>query len=174
MPFLVLTASAIALLLLMSGRHTVSPPPTPAAAISPESTPNLKPSVKIDPNGLVDAFGPTVANEVKPSGPAPHGMVWIPGGEFSVGSNVDSESLCSWPGVTRDAAPIHRVYVDPFWIDATEVTNRQFEGFVKATAYVTVAETKPTQAEFPAAPPEDLIAGSTVFAPTTEPVSLND
>jgi sulfatase modifying factor 1 len=174
LPFLVLTASAVTLLRLMSESHTVSPPPTPAAATSPESTPNLKPPVKIDPNAFVDAFGPTVANEVKPSGPAPHGMVWIPGGEFSMGSNVDSESLCSLPGVTRDAAPIHRVYVDAFWMDSTEVTNKQFTEFVEATGYVTVAETKPTPEEFPTAPPENLIAGSTVFAPTTEPVPLDD
>lgn len=91
-----------------------------------------------------------------------------------MGSNVDSESLCSLPGVTRDAAPIHRVYVDGFWMDSTEVTNKQFAEFVGATGYITVAETKPTQEEFPTAPPENLIAGSTVFAPTAEPVPLNN
>ncbi|MCB1510786.1 MAG: formylglycine-generating enzyme family protein [Hyphomicrobiaceae bacterium] len=101
-------------------------------------------------------------------------MVWVPGGEFSMGSNTDSESLCSLPGVTRDAAPIHRVYVDAFWIDSTEVTNKQFAEFVKATGYVTVAETKPTSEEFPTAPPENLIAGSTVFAPTQDRVPLNN
>lgn len=91
-----------------------------------------------------------------------------------MGSNVDSESLCSLPGVTRDAAPIHRVYVDAYWMDSTEVTNKQFAEFVQTTGYITVAETKPTQEEFPTAPPENLIAGSTVFSPTTEPVPLNN
>ena len=43
-------------------------------------------------------------------------MVWIPGGEFSMGSTIESESLCGLPGVTRDALPIHRVYVDSFWM----------------------------------------------------------
>ena len=101
-------------------------------------------------------------------------MVWIPGGEFSMGSDSDSESICGLPGVTRDAVPIHRVYVDPFWMDATEVTNAQFAKFVEATGYVTVAETKPTLEEFPGAPPENLIAGSTVFAPTAVAVPLNN
>jgi formylglycine-generating enzyme required for sulfatase activity len=53
-------------------------------------------------------------------GPAPEGMVWIPGGEFSMGSDVAGDALCSQPGVTRDAQPIHRVYVDGFWMDKTK------------------------------------------------------
>lgn len=116
----------------------------------------------------------TIANTTPAPTPAPAGMVWIPGGEFSMGTNESCESLCSMPGVTRDALPIHRVHVDGFWMDATEVTNEQFQAFVAATGYVTVAERVPTQEEFPDAPPENLVAGSTVFLPTKEPVALND
>ena len=119
-------------------------------------------------------FALTVQNQAPAPGSAPQGMVWIPGGEFSMGSDAASESLCSLPGVTRDALPIHRVYVDAFWMDATEVTNEQFERFVKATGYITVAEQKPTQEEFPSAPPENLVAGSTVFTSTPQPVPLKD
>jgi formylglycine-generating enzyme len=120
------------------------------------------------------AFAPTIPNTgPKPVG-APSGMVWIPGGEFSMGSSVDSDSLCSMPGMTRDASPVHRVYVDGFWMDATELTNEEFARFVKATGYVTIAERTPTAAEFPTAPPENLVAGSTVFTPTPEPVPLNN
>jgi formylglycine-generating enzyme required for sulfatase activity len=119
-------------------------------------------------------FAPTIPNKTPAPTPRPPGMVWIPGGEFSMGSDAASESLCGLPGVTRDALPIHRVYVDGFWMDATEVTNEQFEKFVKATGYVTVAEQKPTKEEFPTAPPENLVAGSTVFTPTPQPVRLND
>ena len=129
------------------------------------------------PNGNVAAdspFAPTVPNKAPAPAPAPEGMVWVPGGEFSMGSDAASESLCSLPGVTRDALPIHRVSVDGFWMDATEVTNEQFEKFVKATGYVTVAEQKPTKEEFPTAPPENLVAGSTVFTTTPQPVPLND
>jgi len=101
-------------------------------------------------------------------------MVWIPGGEFSMGSDVASDVLCQLPGVTRDAQPVHRVAVDPFWMDATEVTNDQFAAFVKATRYVTVAERRPTRQEFPDARPEDLVAGSSVFTPPAEPVPLHN
>jgi formylglycine-generating enzyme len=120
------------------------------------------------------AFLPTVENKARPRRPPPEGMVWIPGGEFSMGSDQSGDSLCGLPGVTRDSQPIHRVYVDGFWMDATEVTNEEFERFVKATGYRTIAEIAPTKEEFPTAPPENLIAGSTVFTPTAGPVPLND
>jgi len=65
-----------------------------------------------------------------------------------------------------DARPVHRVKVNGFYMDATEVTNKQFAEFVKATGYITVAETKPTKKEFPDAPEENLVAGSVVFTPS--------
>jgi sulfatase modifying factor 1 len=119
-------------------------------------------------------FKPTIENKTSPRGKAPKGMVWIPGGEFSMGSDNSGESLCNIPGTTKDAQPIHRVYLDGYWMDESEVTNDQFAAFVKATGYITVAEKKPTKEEFPTAPEENLIAGSTVFAPTTRPVPLNN
>ena len=39
---------------------------------------------------------------------------------------------------TLDSRPIHRVYVDGFWMDATDATNEEFAKFVKATRYVTL------------------------------------
>ena len=120
------------------------------------------------------AFAAEVCFAAPPGSPAPDGMVWIPGGEFSMGSDAASEALCGIPGVTKDSQPIHRVFVDGFWMDKTEVTNEQFERFVKATKYVTVAERTPTAAEFPGAPAENLVAGSVVFTPPDHPVPLDD
>jgi formylglycine-generating enzyme len=121
------------------------------------------------------SFAPTIANSSKPPSPVPEGMVWIPGGEFSMGSEgkCDGKSCCS-PATVADALPIHRVYVNGFWMDATDVTNAEFEKFVKATGYITIAERAPTKEEFPTAPPENLVAGSVVFTPTSGPVSLDD
>jgi formylglycine-generating enzyme len=129
---------------------------------------------KAQPSSGPATFAPTIANTASAPGPAPQGMVWIPGGEFSMGSHAESESLCALPGLTGDALPVHRVYIDGFWMDATEVTNQDFARFVKATGYVTIAERTPTAAEFPGAPPENLVAGSTVFTPAAKPVSLHD
>ena len=104
----------------------------------------------------------------------PPDMVWIPGGEFTMGSDS--------PDAKRDERPPHRVKVSPFWIDATPVTNRQFKAFVDATGYVTTAEKAPTLEEImaqvpPGTPPPDpklLVAASLVFTPTTKPVPLNN
>jgi formylglycine-generating enzyme required for sulfatase activity len=74
---------------------------------------------------------------------------------------------------TEDSRPIHRVYVDGFWMDRTAVTNGQFAAFVAATTYVTLAERTPTQEEYPGAPADRLVAGSVVFAPPGHPVPLD-
>jgi len=104
-------------------------------------------------------------------------MVWIPGGEFSMGADgivaSTGESCCTMNTVV-DTVPIHRVAVDGFWMDATEVTNAQFAKFVEATGYRTLAEIAPMQEEFPTAPPENLVAGSVVFVPTDGPVPLDN
>ncbi len=92
-------------------------------------------------------------------------MVWIPGGHFWMGTDNPH-----W----TDTKPWHRVYVDGFWMDRTEVTNEQFAEFVKATGYVTVAERKPRAEDYPGAIPEKLIAGSVIFTPPKSRVELND
>ena len=75
---------------------------------------------------------------------------------------------------TLDARPIHRVYVDGFYMDKTDVTNTQFAAFVRATGYVTVAERQPRPEDFPGAPPENLVAGGVVFSPPDHAVPLNN
>jgi formylglycine-generating enzyme required for sulfatase activity len=59
-------------------------------------------------------------------------------------------------------------------MDKTEVTNSQFDRFVKATGYVTIAERKPRAEDFPGVPAEKLVAGSIVFTPPKDAVPLNN
>jgi formylglycine-generating enzyme required for sulfatase activity len=101
-------------------------------------------------------------------------MAWIPGGEFSMGAQSAMDMNAVGMQATVDSRPIHRVYVDGFFMDKTDVTNAQFEKFVKATGYITIAERKPRAEDFPGAPAENLVAGSVVFAPPDHPVALND
>lgn len=78
--------------------------------------------------------------------------------------------------------PSHRMLVKDFQMDVTEVTNRDFEKFVLATKYVTVAERKPRwedlKAQLPPGtariPDKDLIPGSSVFVPPKNDVSIED
>jgi sulfatase modifying factor 1 len=89
-------------------------------------------------------------------------MVWIDGATFLMGSDHHY----------AEEAPAHRVTVDGFWIDRCAVTNRQFAAFAREIGYATVAERPPDPADFPGAPPENLRAGSLVFARTRGPVDL--
>ena len=120
------------------------------------------------------AFAPTQANATDARGQAPDGMVWIPGGEFSMGAAEPPAMDDVGMKATTDSRPIHRVYVDGFWMDATEVTNAQFAAFVKATGYVTVAEKAPRPEDFPGVPRENLVAGSVIFTPPDHAVPLDN
>ena len=93
---------------------------------------------------------------------ATHDVAALAGGEFAMGSDAH------YP----EEAPVHRVRIDPFAIDRYEVTNARFAEFVDATGYVTVAERPLDPADFPGAPPENLVPGSLVFTPTRGPVDL--
>lgn len=59
-----------------------------------------------------------------------HIMIFIPAGKFQMGTD----------GGAADEKPVHEVYLDGYWIDKFELTNRQFQAFVDATKYKTVAE----------------------------------
>ena len=93
----------------------------------------------------------TKALATPPPGEPPEGMVWIPGGEFSMGCEDPSKLDHGGKDAMPDARPIHRVSVDGFWMDRVEVTNRQYAAFVKATGYITVAERTPKAEDFPGA-----------------------
>ena len=111
-------------------------------------------------------------------GPAATGMreVKIPAGEFLMGA-IDGD-----PHARADEKPRHKVAVDAFWMDETEVTNAQFRRFVEATKYVTTAERKPDWEELkkqlpegtPKPPDDVLVAGSIVFRQPAGPVPLDN
>jgi sulfatase modifying factor 1 len=102
------------------------------------------------------------------------GMVWVKAGSFRMGGDNAQAS--------PDEFPKHKVIVDGFWMDATEVTNAQFEAFVKATGYITTAEKKPDWNELkkqlpPGTPKPDesmLVAASLVFTPPDHAIDLNN
>jgi formylglycine-generating enzyme required for sulfatase activity len=55
-------------------------------------------------------------------------LIYVPAGEFLMGS-VDSDGEAD-----SDEKPQHKVYLDAFWIDRTEVTNAQYRKCVEAKA----------------------------------------
>lgn len=103
---------------------------------------------------------------------APTGMVQVPGGVLDMGGDNAQADPNEYPK--------HKVSIDPFYMDETEVTNDQFALFVKETNYKTIAERTLDWDEMkqqlpPNTPrPHDSIMapGALVFVPTDEPVSL--
>jgi formylglycine-generating enzyme required for sulfatase activity len=91
-------------------------------------------------------------------------MVWVPGGEFWMGGDKthDPKAADEWPR--------HKVYVDGFWMDRSEVTNAEFAAFVKATGYKTIAERPFVPRKSADVPPELNVPASFVFTPTDAPV----
>ena len=69
------------------------------------------------PNCVVKVVAQSLENGV------PQDMVLVPAGEYTMGSNT----------VGGTAVPEHTVYLDAFWIDKYEVTNREYRAFCDAT-----------------------------------------
>lgn len=105
----------------------VKPVPNPALGTAEYSPPPPPP----------EDDSPLVADA--PESP-PEGMVWIPGGTFMMGGQDEIQK--------PDEHPVHEVALDGFYMDATEVTNAQFDRFIKATGYVTYAERTHTREEY--------------------------
>jgi len=112
------------------------------------------------------------SNKVKNQVPAE--MVLVPRADFMMGG---SDKLAR-----PDELPRHKVLLDSFYMDKTEVTNSQFRNFVDDTKYLTTAELKPDWEELKKQLPEGipkpddsiLVPGSLVFNPPRGRVNLND
>ena len=146
--------------------------PVEAPAATPEKP--AMPGMSATPAVANVVFRPTVQNKMSAPAASPQGMAWIPGGEFSMGAQDPPGMDDVGMKATLDSRPVHQVYVDPYFMDKTDVTNAQFEKFTKATGYVTIAERKPRAEDYPGAPPENLVAGSVVFAPPPTAVPLDN
>jgi formylglycine-generating enzyme len=136
--------------------------------------PLLAASLSLEGSSPPPAGGSKLSGDDPGEAVAPPGMVWIAGGEFTMGGED--------PLARPEESPRHRVRVDGFWIDATEVTNAEFRRFVEATGYVTMAERPVAWEELsrqlppgtPRPPDEALRPGSPVFTPPRRPVGTSD
>jgi formylglycine-generating enzyme required for sulfatase activity len=98
----------------------------------PTDTPTLAPTATITPSPTITptptlGIGSTRVREL--DGMV---MVYVPGGEFQMGSDSDV--------AFDNEKPVHPVRLLSFWIDKTEVTNAMFRKFVDAAGYVTDAQ----------------------------------
>ncbi|NOT05935.1 MAG: SUMF1/EgtB/PvdO family nonheme iron enzyme [Anaerolineales bacterium] len=96
---------------------------------SPKATETIKPptltSVPFTPTPQPTEISQPVSTPAPGStmiGEKDETLVYVPAGEFTMGSDTGSS----------DEQPIHTVYLDAFWIDQTEVTNKQYKACVDA------------------------------------------
>ncbi len=142
---------------LPGSSHSLAPIHPPPPEVLAESAPDTK------------SAATPVAKFVTPPGPAPEGMVWIPGGQAAMGDDQGPP----------DERPAHSVTIDGFWMDRTEVTNAAFKKFADATGYLTIAERTPKREDFKGLvadvneiPAENLVAGSICFNPNFDRKTL--
>ncbi len=83
-------------------------------------------------------------------------MIRIAGGSFLMGAKP----------MHPEEGPPRETMIAPFWIDRTEVTNRDFARFIAATHYTTMAEQPLDPAAYPGLAPELLKPSSLVFIPS--------
>lgn len=93
---------------------------------------------------------------VDPPGDSPLAMKWIPGGTFRMGNSN---------GPHEDERHEHKVAIDGFWMDESEVTNAQFAKFVNETKYVTIAERKPKREDIEAQVPAGTVIDDAMLVP---------
>ena len=135
-----------------------SPPDNPTAPPAPASTSTVAPQKVASP--VAPTIGPTQAPTLPPTlvpTQAPTAPPNTPPACTAIGqswtSPVDGMTLVCVPAnkfmmgsaasdtnAQDDERPQHEVTLSAYWIDKTEVTNRQFELFVKTTNYQTDAE----------------------------------
>lgn len=66
---------------------------------------------------------------------APPGMVLVPAGEFTMGTNQSEKIGPNIPRAHNDARPEHKVLLPAFYLDKTQVTNAQYQAYCQATQY---------------------------------------
>ena len=111
------------------------------------------------------AATPAVKAAYLPAQPAPAaapstaGMVLVKGGQFLQGAAP----------ARREEGPPRATKVGSFWIDRTEVTNRDFARFVAATGYVTLAEKPLDPKLYPTLSGDQLKPSAIVFLGAKDP-----
>jgi formylglycine-generating enzyme required for sulfatase activity len=139
-------------------------------AVLPMCHQGIKGETAIQENWLREIYRMQTENDKKNT---TSGMVKIPGGIYQKGATEypadRNQSEGSLP--RKDEYPIHNVKISSFYMDIYEVTNKDFEKFVNATGWITIAE-RPIDIEeiakqlppgTPLPDPSALLPGSLVF-----------
>ena len=125
--------SMVAVVWLTSGLSLATEPRAVTPALAPAPAPPNPRAAENESKPTRKGHPPSSAGAVLKPAAAPHPpaallgqdgapMVWVPAGEFTMGSEQGDD----------DEQPIHRVVLDSFYLDTFEVTNGRFAKFVAA------------------------------------------
>jgi serine/threonine-protein kinase len=109
--------------------------PTPEIA---SIQPTISPHPLQTPTSLPPSPPASIPSETKVWEKDKMAGIYVPAGDFLMGSSDDDKDLFFWIW----ERPQHKVFLDAFWIDKTEVTNEMFTRFTEASGYKTDAEKK--------------------------------
>jgi serine/threonine protein kinase len=119
---------------LARGDKTTEVPPTTTPSSTSIPTNTTIPSVTINPTATRTPFQTATPKlDIGSTMTGNDGMtlLYVPAGEFTMGSETGKD----------EEKPIHTIYLDGFWIDQTEVTNRQYALCVTAGQCISPNET---------------------------------
>ncbi|MGB0386794.1 MAG: SUMF1/EgtB/PvdO family nonheme iron enzyme [Ardenticatenaceae bacterium] len=116
---------------------SATPVPPSATAVPPSATPVPPTETPIPPSPT-----PTLGIGSTMEGQDGMTLLYVPQGKFLMGSKEGD------PDADDDEHPQHEVYLDAFWIDKTEVTNKMFARFVDQTGHQTDAEKQGSASPF--------------------------
>jgi eukaryotic-like serine/threonine-protein kinase len=106
------TITTVATTVAPTATSMAMPADTPTAP--PTSTPTAEPTPTLAPTLVPGATQVSSTDSME--------MVYVPAGDFNMGSSAG----------TADEQPEHSVYLDAFWIDKTEVTNGMYSQCVQS------------------------------------------
>ncbi len=114
-----------------AGRSRIEIPitPTPSAPVAPVveavATPPASPALEPETlrGAIVDSTTGVDTRARMPLPVPPEGMVLVPAGSFLMGSDLGA----------GNERPVHEVFLDHLFVDATEITNRQYRIFCERT-----------------------------------------
>ena len=118
---------------------------TPGPTLIPSTL--ASPDVKVT-EGPTPSLGPDPTHTATPNGPTKvdQDMVLVPAGEFTMGATHAQQSrlldfgwsagwLRHFDSLLKSSGPAHQVYLDAFYIDKYEVSNKKYESFVIETGH---------------------------------------
>lgn len=85
-------------------------------------------NIQIDEVPVVEEVAP---EPIPAAVQVPEGMVYVPAGEFIMGSDPDVDPMTD----ALDELPQHKVFLDAYFIDKHEVSNADYTKFVEATGH---------------------------------------